>query len=598
MSLLQKACETFDCHQVLAGKEVKDHTTLAPISHLLTKAEIEITLDQNGVFVSARAVDRNEPKIIIPVTEESGGRTSSPCAHPLCDQLAYIGTFNEEKHSLYITQLSTWQASPYSHPKLKPILNYAKAGTIIRDLVAVGLIKLDENGLPEKEKLMVRWVIVGLGKNSGPCWTDQSLFQAFENYYYDLKAKKEIAFCQISGEYAPMAMQHPKGIIPINGNAKLVSANDSSGFTYRGRFENDSQAATVSYIASQKAHNALRWIAAEQGIQVVFGGRTFLCWNPKGVKTVHATGPFRNSTKNTVEPSAYREMLKRTLSGYRSELPEENAEVVIAAFDAATTGRLATTYYNELHASDFLQRLHDWDMHCCWWNGQFGIQSPSLYQIVNLAYGTQREENKKIFMRTDDRVLRQQMQRLLSCRVDRARIPLDIVKNLSNRASVPQSYDHSVWQSILFTACAILNQHIYQTKGDDAMAWELDKQERSFQYGRLLAVMERAEADYYYNSQQEGRQTNAMKRMSVFRRRPWAVAEQINAQLVLAYLPRLKPWQADRYSRLRGEIIEIIQSFPEEELDKPLNNLYLMGYERQRSEFFKTSTKETEDENK
>ncbi len=130
------------------------------------------------------------------------------------------------------------------------------------------------------------------------------------------------------------------------------------------------------------------------------------------------------------------------------------------------------------------------------------------------------------------------------------------------------------------------------------MAWELDKCDRSFQYGRLLAVMEQAEADYYYNSQQEGRQTNAMKRMSVFRRRPWTVYAQINAQLIVAYLPRIKPWQADRYTRLRHEIIIKLQSFPEEELNKPLSDLYLMGYERQRSEFFKTNTKETEDENK
>lgn len=73
----------------------------------------------------------------------------------------------------------------------------------------------------------------------------------------------------ITGSYDIPAKQHPKGIIPFNGNAKLISANDNSNFTYRGRFSDDAQAATVGYIASQKAHNALRWLAAEQGARVV-----------------------------------------------------------------------------------------------------------------------------------------------------------------------------------------------------------------------------------------------------------------------------------------------------------------------------------------
>lgn len=597
MGLLQKACETFDCHENLIGKNQQDRATLAPIGHTITSADIEITLNQDGKFICARKLDKSEPKIIIPVTEESGGRTSKGAnmhPHPLCDKLKYM--IAEEQY--YIPQLELWCKSDNSHPKIEAILKYLKSGNIIEDLLQSGCVTQNKESKLDNSDNLICWIVLGLGKDSGPCWTDRSLQQAYENYYLKKKEYEATNLCMITGQQTFLAKQHPKGIISTSGNAKLISANDSIGFTYRGRFENDSQAATISYIASQKAHNALRWLAAEQGVQVVFGGRTFLCWNPQGAKTVHATSPFRNSTKNAMEPSSYRNALQRTLSGYRSELPEENSTVIIAAFDAATTGRLATTYYNELRASDFLQRLHDWDLHCCWWDGKFGIESPSLYQITSLAYGTQREENKKVFMRTDDKVLRQQMQRLLSCRVDRAKIPLDIVKNLTNRASAPQSYDPSVWQNILFTACAILNQNIYQTKGEDAMAWELDKQDRSFQYGRLLAVMERVEADYYYTSNQEGRQTNAMKRMSVFRRRPWTVAEQINAQLVSAYLPRIKPGQVAHYTRLRNEIIMNIQSCPEEDLDKPLSNLYLMGYERQRSEFFKTNTKETEDENK
>lgn len=93
--------------------------------------------------------------------------------------------------------------------------------------------------------------------------------------------------------------------------------------------------------------------------------------------------------------------------------------VVIAAFDAATTGRLAVTYCNELTGSDFLDRLYAWDTTCCWQNGPYGIQAPDLYDIVRFAFGTLRE-NK---MEVDERVRGRQMQRLIACRVDKAMFP-------------------------------------------------------------------------------------------------------------------------------------------------------------------------------
>ena len=50
--------------------------------------------------------------------------------------------------------------------------------------------------------------------------------------------------------------------------------------------------------------------------------------------------------------------------------------------------------------------------------------------------------------------------------------------------------------------------------------------------------------------------------------------------------------------RLTGEIMGIIREFPEEELNKPLSDLYLMGYELQRNTFFekKETSEEKEEE--
>ena len=133
------------------------------------------------------------------------------------------------------------------------------------------------------------------------------------------------------------------------------------------------------------------------------------------------------------------------------------------------------------------------------------------------------------------------------------------------------------------------------------MAWELDKRDRSFQYGRLLAAMERVEEDYYFktqeNGQQDGRQTNAIKNMSDFRRRPFSVFERVNRHLQQAYVNRVDPWQANRYNRLVGEIFGILREFPEGELNRSLDDIYLMGYELQRNAFFtKNDTKNNTEE--
>ncbi len=582
MGLLQKAAETYDANAALVGVYREGHEPLAPIGHTLTSANIEITLDQRGSFLAARRVDKSEPKILIPVTEDSAGRAGIKAyerPHPLCDQVKYIIADN----NYYIPQLEKWSESPHSHPFPRIVLSYVKSNSLKADTEkAIGSIQDSD---------MICWRIEGFEGEEPACWKNQSLFRAYTDYYWEQIADRGSAISMISGEETPTASQHPKGIIPINGNAKLISANDSLGFTYRGRFSEDWQAATVGYIDSQKAHNALRWLASEQGVRDFSGNRIFLCWSPQGTQLPKPMRRLRAAESAPVRiPSDYRQALQSTLLSFRKDHHLKGTETaVLAAFDAATTGRLALTYYNEISLDVFLRRMEDWEAHCCWYNGKFGIQAPNLLQLVQCAFGTQRNG----FLDVDDRIERQHLQRLLNCKVSGGVFPSDILKALVQRASTPQAYDRSIWKQIVFAACSALQKYRYDTnQGGNEMAWELEKRDRSFQYGRLLAVLERGEADYYGKTQ-ETRQTNAIKFMSEYRQRPWFVFERVNRQLHQAYLNRIDPWQANRYERLVGEIVAILGEFPEEELNKPLGDTYLMGYELQRNAFF--AKKETDD---
>ena len=601
MGLLQKAVETYDA---MAGRVgivyEKEKEPLAPISHMMARPQIKITLDQDGNFVTAQALDKDTPKIIIPATEESAGRTvkAAELPHPLCDYLRYLLPQNQVEYQHYISQLSGWANSPFTHPKLHVVLNYVQGGTILADL--------NQAGITAEEKAMVCWEINGLGENiNGPCWTDRTLMNAFIDYCREKRAGTSPVLCMVSGKMEVPAGQHPKGVIPINGNAKLISANDSGGFTYRGRFDEAEQAATVGYTASQKAHNALRWLVANESIS--FGGRTFLCWSPQGVQIPKATGPMGRKGGGTVQrsatPSQYQKQLRKALSGWKENLGP-SAGVVIAAFDAATTGRLAVTYYNELPASDFLDRLHDWEASCCWENGPYGIQSPSLFQIVSWAFGTPRSGKPEL----DDRILKQQMQRLVACRINRAPFPPDVERALVERASNLQLFPEMIEErsgkakekirkypraDLLFTACAAIRKYHYDhLKEEWDMALDKNYSDPSYLFGRLLAIAEAVENSTY--TDENRRETNAMRMQKAFALRPMSTWRFLEEKLE-SYYKQLKPGLRQYYRKLTQEVVDKLPA-SDGNLNQKLKDIYLLGYYHQRAYRTEKSDHQTTEE--
>lgn len=586
MGLMKQAYDTYCTLEAkYCGVYGLEKESLVPVSHQIAKAEIEITLNADGQLLDARQVGKDEAAIIMPVTEASAGRTGdTSCAHPLCDQIRFLSPQYPQKYEAYLTQLHKWEKSPYSHPKLNAIARYVEKGTILEDMERFGVIARGEDGLAPKDgKQVVCWrVDSGKIDEISACWKDRSLFQAFIDYYASTKQEKPV-FCMVSGEYAPPATQHPKKIINTSANAKLISANDSSGFTYRGRFIDDGQAMTMSYDASQKIHNAIHWLAANQGVYI--GGRTFLCWNPKGIALPKPHASFLQRTKEKqIKYSDYRKALSETLRGWKNTIPGD-AGAVVASFDAATSGRLSLTYYSEMLAGDFLERLYEWDLICCWEHFPFGVQSPSLYQIAACAYGTQRVSNGQSRMEVDDRILRQQVQRLLACRVDKGRIPTDIVQAIIAKGSNLQILERAVREEVLSTACAVIRKYHFDWHQEELkMTLEPEKKDVSYQYGRLLAVFEKIERDTY--DKDEMREPNAIRMQSVFSRRPQYASRILWEQMKKAYYPRLKPGTRTFYDRLIGEIVEQISACSNGSREEALKDTYFIGYYLQRNALY------------
>ena len=114
MSWISDLYETYESNFDMRRLNSNADETPLPISHTTQNAQIEITIDQNGDFITAEAIaDKDLALTIIPVTEDSAARSSGPCAHPLEDKLEYIagdfsqytGKDNSKKHQLYIEGL-------------------------------------------------------------------------------------------------------------------------------------------------------------------------------------------------------------------------------------------------------------------------------------------------------------------------------------------------------------------------------------------------------------------------------------------------------------------------------------------------------------
>lgn len=126
------------------------------------------------------------------------------------------------------------------------------------------------------------------------------------------------------------------------------------------------------------------------------------------------------------------------------------------------------------------------------------------------------------------------------------------------------------------------------------MALEPEKNNRSYQFGRLLAVMEKIEWDTY--DKEEKRETNAMRMQSMFTQRPMHTSRIVMEQLQKAYYPRLAVGGQIYYDKIIGQIMEQISLCSENELDSPLEDVYLLGYYLQKSELYKPKKENNDNE--
>ncbi|MBR5711003.1 MAG: type I-C CRISPR-associated protein Cas8c/Csd1 [Thermoguttaceae bacterium] len=596
------------------GSDKGKKVVLAPLYHDIYNAIFEVHLNQNGELIGINEVPKYDQDTIIPVTIDSASRASTANApHSLSDQLVYLSDhWKPEKFNKYIDCLEAWCNSPFSHPKLKAVLTYIKKNSLLADINQILHVELSDSNLKklEKENRIVRFrvSIPNDTENSDACWTDKSLFECYIQYIRSDDSLRE-SLCYITGKQMTCANKHSKKVFPLFANAKLISSNDKSNYTYRGRFTNDFQAASIGYDSSQKIHLALKWIYSKQGTHNF--DNFFVSWETDLIPMpdiYDGTSDYliiddgedlglSDDSQDELMPDSTGYIKARTfnqaLDGYRHRI-SDYSRMVLMTFDVITPGRISITGFREMATSDYLDKINDWHKTCSWRHSFYKNKKrvfyngiPSLYDCIRLIYGRESgANNPKIELKSKGNkinpVLKQGFQRLLPCILDGKQIPIDIVRTAIQRASSPMSYQRYNWEQVLAVACSLVKKyHFEKSKHKEDFTMDLDESctDRSYLYGRLLAVADRIEYQTF-DKNDDKRQTNAKRFMSSFAKRPFQVWQKIEEKLQ-PYLMKLSKPSRIFYSQLLDTIHNQFEDTQQYASSESLNGLYLLGFHSQ-----------------
>jgi CRISPR-associated protein Csd1 len=428
----------------------------------------------------------------------------------------------------------------------------------------------------------VRWRVEQPGDPVSATWEDQSLQTAWIGYY--LSQKQENGICLVTGKETILAEQHPKRLRYGGDQAKLISSNDNSGFTFRGRFTDPDQACSVGFEVTQEAHSALQWLIRRQAYRSG-DEQAILAWAISGssipdpcANTHELFGiEFEPDNEQHVEQGDVGQTLGRNLSkllaGYRAELGS-TADVVVMGLDSATPGRMAITFYRELGAAEFLDRVQSWHENLAWHQRyskeiQF-VGAPSPKDIAEAAFGRRLDENLR----------KSVVERLLPCIVDGRAIPRDLVESTTRRACNRVGLKYWEWEKVMGIACALFRGYFKDRSYQ--MTMETNRLTRDYLYGRLLAIAEHIENRALYVAG-EKRDTTAAKLMQRFADRPYSTWRTIELSLA-PYKTRLRAKRPGFIHEMETQLDDVINSFQGQDFldEQRLSGEFLLGYHVQR----------------
>jgi len=600
-----------------------------------------IVIDGDGNFIKSEKFEKVKKdkagkyvappeQICIPVTEDSLGRSSGISPHPVFDQYEYLKG-DGKKYGMYIEKLKSFAESTFATKQIKAIYQYAAKRTVASDLSGL-------KGLEDKTNIVFRVEIPGNPQTK--VWKDATFFSAWHQYYLTLKKKKTekkklaedeltskkklspdvkkslkelteiedtVSLDYITGTIQQIATSHPKKISNASANSKLVSDNDKTNYTFRGKFSKSSEALSIGYETSQKAHQFLRYLINDRGYycgeQVIFSftiGSTDDTFPPPITDNSIASFLQESQTKTESDTQIdlraetgidYADALRKSLLGSKHDkVLTQHAKLAVVALDAATTGRLSITFYRELDRTEYLEKIANWHS-SCQWRQQFWdkknekcvpfVGSPSVDKIIEAVYGKPRGSKDESYTK----IKKSARERMLHCIFDGAFLPKDYVVAAVRRASNPlavtkdRKFDRNAFTQIVSTACALLRKdHQQHQMEEQKLTIEHDRRDRDYLYGRLLGAADKLEEYALYKKSNDRVVTAAIRHMQAFAQHPFRTWKTIH-DCLNPYIQTVKgSFAFQEIEAIKGRFIP-----GDYEKEAPLNGSYLIGYYHERA---------------
>lgn len=608
----------------LVDQQNGDNPVLLPLYHTSLKSNgkniISVRLDRDGSFYKAEVMADNQT-IIFPVTGDSVARSgSNPSSHPLVDKFSYyVSEVNQSQYDNFHEQLANW-IDYCDEGEVKDFLMKIRHFILQTDFLSSILQSLygedyqreglkitysDSDGKNKTVDLSAYFLEFSIVRFNG--FKDESVTsykELHQSYISFVRANQDnLGTCNISGRTEQITNKH-RGLM---GNAKIISVSNK-GEAYKGRFKEREDVFSVGYETSEKIHLIIKYLLENKNSSTWLESSQYLInWFSDDLANESQLDIVKPEFNELFEDSEderdslvfikpNKENKKIGTSFIKGQkLFSNDAMYNISILNKTSNGRIALKYFRQVQVSQLLKNLETWQENYSWEaktkSGNYQLRTPTFNEIINAAYGIDRERYLEL---DNDSFKSDQYQQLVTALIDGRLIPNTIVKKLEDNIKQRQKYSKH-WYQVQQVSLAVL-----QKQYGREFTPMLDHQETdlSYLFGRLLAIYELFEAQRYaLDGSSQERITNAERYWNAYTGQPAKMMHHLENK-IKPYEEVLKLNRPGIWHKLEKERKEIIQLltplYGNKDFTQPLDYKFIFGYYAEKQFYYTKQTKENE----
>ena len=608
----------------LVDQQDGHNPVLLPLYHTSLKSNskniISVKLDQDGSFYKAEVMADNQT-IVFPVTANSVARSgSNPAPHPLVDKFSYyVSEANQTQYDDFHKQLANWidycdegEVKGFLKKIQRFILQTDFLSSILQSLYGdyyqregLKITYSDSDGKNKTVDLSAYFLEFSIVQFHG--FKDESVTsykELHQSYISFVRANQDnLGTCNISGRTEQITNKH-RGLM---GNAKIISVSNK-GEAYKGRFKEREDVFSVGYETSEKIHLMIKYLLENKNSSTWLESSQYLInWFSDDLANESQLDIVKPEFNELFEDSEdERDSLvfikpnkenKKIGSSFikGQKLFSNDAMYNIAILNKTSNGRIALKYFRQVQVSQLLKNMETWQENYSWEaktkSGNYKLRTPTFNEIINAAYGIDRERYLEL---DNDSFKSDQYQQLVTALIDGRLIPNTIVKKLEDNIKQRQKYSKH-WYQVQQVSLAVL-----QKQYGREFTPMLDHQEtdRSYLFGRLLAIYELFETQRYaLDGSSQERITNAERYWNAYTGQPAKMMNHLENK-IKPYEEVLKlnrPGIWHKLERERKEIIQLLTPlYAKKEFTQPLDYKFIFGYYAEKQFYYTKQTKENE----